>query len=163
MDQTGNISIYIDEVNMHHKIHLRDDPRIDSVIFFEESLVIAAHLKQTAQSVDHRTNGERVEAFKQVKSLDELGGNQSQFAPEELLIYRVFDRVKVRVDTTTEFPLDIKCTLLFTQEDLLEYDKLQLEQEALINKQEAVNLSSGQEGGKILPAVDEIENLDADV
>ena len=69
MDQTGNISIYIDEVNMHHKIHLRDDPRIDSVIFFEESLVIAAHLKQ-----DHRTNGDKVDAFKQVKALDELLG-----------------------------------------------------------------------------------------
>jgi exoribonuclease R len=45
LDQSGNISIYIDEVNMHHKIHLRDDSRIDSVIFFEEQLVIAAHVK----------------------------------------------------------------------------------------------------------------------
>lgn len=30
---------------MHHKIRLRDDSRIDSCIFFEEELVIAAHVK----------------------------------------------------------------------------------------------------------------------
>ena len=35
MDQ-GSISIYLDEVNMHQKLKLRDDPRIDSLIFFEE-------------------------------------------------------------------------------------------------------------------------------
>jgi hypothetical protein len=44
MDQ-GSISIYIDEVNMHQKLRLRDDPRIDSVMFFEEQLTIVAHLK----------------------------------------------------------------------------------------------------------------------
>jgi hypothetical protein len=45
MDQSGNITVYIDEVNMHHKIRLRDDPRIDSVVFFDEQLVLVAHLK----------------------------------------------------------------------------------------------------------------------
>jgi len=41
----GSISIYIDEVNMQHKLRLRDDQRIDSVLFFEEELVIVAHVK----------------------------------------------------------------------------------------------------------------------
>lgn len=45
-DQSGNISIYIDEVNMHHKIRLRDDPRILSVVFFEEQIALAAYVKQ---------------------------------------------------------------------------------------------------------------------
>lgn len=44
MDASGNISVYIDEVNLHHKIKLRDDPRIDSVIFFEEEMVMVAHI-----------------------------------------------------------------------------------------------------------------------
>lgn len=44
MDQTS-ISIYIDEINMHHKIRLRDDPRIDSVVYFEEHLAVIAHVK----------------------------------------------------------------------------------------------------------------------
>jgi len=30
---------------------------------------------------------------------------------------KIFDRVKIRVDTTTEFPLDIKATLMFSKED----------------------------------------------
>jgi len=44
MDPSGNITVYIDEVNLHHKIKLRDDPRIDSVIFFEEEMVMVAHV-----------------------------------------------------------------------------------------------------------------------
>jgi hypothetical protein len=34
------------------------------------------------------------------------------------MIFSVFDKVKVLVEATEEFPLDIKCTLLFTKEDL---------------------------------------------
>lgn len=45
MDHSGTISIYIDEVNMHHKIRIRDDSRIDSVLFFEEEFVLVAHIK----------------------------------------------------------------------------------------------------------------------
>jgi hypothetical protein len=47
-----------------------------------------------------------------------------------LLVFKIFDKVKVRVDTTTEFPLDISCTLVFGEEDLKDFDKLMLEQEA---------------------------------
>lgn len=138
MDASGNLSIYIDEVNMHHKVHLRDDPRIDSVIFFEEHMVLAAHVKQirvpakdgAKQPERQVNNGERLDAFKQVKSLQELTGKDSLFAPEELQLYRIFDKVRVRVDTTTEFPLDIKCTLLFGPEDDAYYAQLLAEQEA---------------------------------
>jgi hypothetical protein len=42
----GSISIYLDEVNMHYKLRLRDDSRIDSLVFFEEQLVMVAHIKQ---------------------------------------------------------------------------------------------------------------------
>jgi hypothetical protein len=44
--EQGSISIYIDEINMHHKIRLRDDERIDAVLFFEDQLTMVAHLKQ---------------------------------------------------------------------------------------------------------------------
>ena len=43
---SGTVSIYIDEINMHQKIRLRDDVRIDSVVFFEEQLTAVAHIKQ---------------------------------------------------------------------------------------------------------------------
>jgi len=45
IEQNGTISIYIDEINMHHKVRLRDDPRINSVIFFEEEFTLVAHIK----------------------------------------------------------------------------------------------------------------------
>jgi hypothetical protein len=139
LDAAGNMSIFIDEVNMHHKVHLRDDPHIDSVIFFEERLVLAAHVKSIKISGKEdskkdtgkkpMTNGEKLDAFRQVKSLEELAGIDSIFAPEEVRLFRIFDKVRVRVDTTTEFPLDIKCTLLFGPEEE--------EDAALLAKQEA--------------------------
>lgn len=43
---SNTISIYIDEVNMHQKIKLKDDDRIDSVLYFEESMTVIANLKQ---------------------------------------------------------------------------------------------------------------------
>jgi len=44
-----------------------------------------------------------------------------EFDSSEFLILRIFDKLKVKVDTTTEFPLDIVCTLLFTDDDHKEY------------------------------------------
>jgi hypothetical protein len=165
MDQSGNIVIYIDEVNMHHKIKLRDDPRIDSVIFFEEELVMVAHLKSDNNSAKPKVNaGERLDEFRKVTKLHELTGANSIFAPEELLIFKIFDKIKVKVDTTTEFPLDIKCTLVFGKEDLEEYARLSLEQEARFKSFGAEgNIIGGQEGEKAHGGVVEIENLDADV
>lgn len=52
-------------------------------------------------------------------------------------MFNIFDKVRVRVDTTTEFPLDIKCTLLFGPEDDALYSQLLAEQEAQ-KKQQAV-------------------------
>ena len=109
MDQSGNIVVYIDEVNLHHKIKLRDDPRIDSVIFFEEEMVMVAHVRQDiTDKVKTKLNpGERLDEFRKITKLYQFTENNSIFAQEELLIFRIFDKVKVRVDTTTDFPLDI--------------------------------------------------------
>ena len=46
------------------------------------------------------------------------------------------------VETTTEFPLDIKCTLLFTKEDFEKYEQMKEQErlriEALKNKSEKI-------------------------
>lgn len=118
MDQ-GSISIYIDEVNMHQKLRLRDDPRIDSVIFFEEHLTLVAHLKG-AKNAGKDQEAKR-DKFKKAKTIAEI---HEQFSSEEFLILRIFDKIKVKVETTTEFPLDIKCTLMFSEEDGKEYESL---------------------------------------
>ena len=104
---------------MHHKLHLRDDPRIDSVIFFEDNLVLAAHLKQfkknDAKGISE-SKSDRLEAFKKVKSLEQIIGSKSEFKADEILLFRIFDRVNVKVDTTEDFPLDITCTLVLNNE-----------------------------------------------
>ena len=46
-----------------------------------------------------------------MKSLDDV---DKMLSPNEYIKFRIYDRVKVLVETTTEFPLDIKCTILFT-------------------------------------------------
>jgi len=115
---------------MHHKIRLREDPRIDYVMFFPEEMTIAAHYKNNAANPleQEKENGKLKDRLKGVETLAEL---KSMFNVEkELLILRIFDKVKVLVETTTEFPLDIKCTLMFTKEDLEKYDKLKEEYES---------------------------------
>ena len=53
----------------------------------------------------------------QFRKMTDMKAISEEFKPEELLIFKVFDRVKVLVDTTTDFPLDLKCTVLFTYSD----------------------------------------------
>lgn len=36
----------------------------------------------------------------------------------------MFDRIKIKVEATKEFPLDIKCSLLVTKEDIEEYEQI---------------------------------------
>ena len=68
MDQ-GSISIYLDEVNMHLKFRLRDDHRLNSLLFFEEQLLIVAHIKHKGSHSDAKRD-----AFKKLRSLSEIQG-----------------------------------------------------------------------------------------
>ena len=43
------------------------------------------------------------------------------------ICFKVYDRVKIKVGTTTDFPLDLKCTLMITQADGLEYERMKQE------------------------------------
>lgn len=111
MDQ-GSISIYIDEINMHHKLRLREDYRVDSCIFFEEQLTVVSFLRNKKK---YAKNPEVIdEKRKMFKSFTKLEDIQNNFEPDEYLVLKIFDKVKVKVETTTEFPLDIVCTLMFT-------------------------------------------------
>ena len=65
---------------------LKDDPRISSVTFSEET-----------------------------NSVSILMVNKDQKT------LKVYDRTRIKVETTTEFPLDLKITLVLTEEDELEY------------------------------------------
>lgn len=64
------------------------------------------------------------------------------------MIFKIFDKIKVKVDTTTEFPLDIKCSLVIDKDDHEEFNKLAMEQEAAIIMAEGAK--RGQEAPRIL-------------
>ena len=40
---------------------------------------------------------------------------------ENFVIIGVFDMVKIKVEANNKFPIDLKCTLLVTDDDLEEY------------------------------------------
>ena len=126
----GTISIYLDEINLHHKIKIRDDSRVESVIFFEEHMTLIALLK--GKKNESSNPEEKRDKFKKIKSLEQI---HLDFQPHEYLALSIFDKVKVKVETTTEFPLDIQCTLLFTKEDQEEYDKIKRQAEEKAQKQ----------------------------
>jgi FtsZ-binding cell division protein ZapB len=43
------------------------------------------------------------------------------------LSLKIFDKLKIKIDTTTEYPLDLVCTLIFTEDDLKEYERMKNE------------------------------------
>ena len=43
--------------------------------------------------------------------------------------FGVYDYVRVKVEPTAEFPLDIKTTLMVTEDDMIEYREIQREME----------------------------------
>ena len=48
-------------------------------------------------------------------------GSLEHFDLNGNLVFSVFDTVAVRVETTVEFPLDLKCSLMFSKDDMAEF------------------------------------------
>ena len=44
--EQSQITVYIDEINIHQKIRLHDDERVDTVLYFQESMTVIALLKK---------------------------------------------------------------------------------------------------------------------
>lgn len=122
----GTISVFIDEVNMYHKIRLRDDPRIDEIIFFEDDMTLVAHVKGKKPE-DTKDDLFKDRKKKKQPTINDISDFKKQFNDGDFVVLKIFDKVKVLVETTTEFPLDIKCTLLFSEEDLKRFDTMKNE------------------------------------
>ena len=130
---------------MHHKLRLRDDERIDSTVFFEEEVKLAATLRniprkesevggETASGAQEENKDEGKVKVAADGSTGLRGGNSSSAGSAPVdekgnLVFKVFDVVKVKVETTEEFPLDIKCSLMFSKEDLKEFEQRFKQQE----------------------------------
>lgn len=128
------IHIFIEKFNLTHKIRLIDDARFDSVSFDSSELKTTAMLTG-AQPLSKRqlkkqawlAKSEYIQSQKEKEEAEEENKHEEASPAMTELVFCVFDSVKVKVETTTEFPLDIKCTLLFTKEDLEMYERVKHE------------------------------------
>jgi hypothetical protein len=106
--------MFIEELNLPIKIRLADDPRIDKVEFDSEALEITASLCLISNKQKKKEKWLAGIKHKKTDLEEESEPEPTEPVPLKL---NVFDRVKIRVDTTEEFPLDIKATLMFSKED----------------------------------------------
>jgi len=76
----GTIHIYIDEVNMHYQLKLKDDPRIEQVVFFHDDLTVVAHLTPKSYSSDdhHSDEGQEKSSKKGVMDRKEKAGGRKE-------------------------------------------------------------------------------------
>lgn len=100
------ISVYIEEINIHHLIKLKEDPRIDRTDFnsLDDELKVKCSLKKQIEV-------NSLEDSESTKMVNEIS-------------FKVLDKVKIKVETTTEFPLDLKCTVMISKDDMEEYSEI---------------------------------------
>ena len=76
-----SISVYIDQINIHYVLKLKDDSRIESTMLFDDELKIACTLKRPLMLADGLlTYNERKLIEK--ASVEEQKGNKAEDAPE---------------------------------------------------------------------------------
>jgi len=83
-------------------------------MFFEEELKLSLIFQEEQELA------EGVLSYRQRKTKIEVKSNEKQ----NNVCLAVFDRVKIKVEATKEFPLDIKCSLLVTKKDIQEFEKI---------------------------------------
>ena len=111
-----SISVYIQEINIHYNLKLKDDDRVESTLPFEEELKVACIFKKPVEL----KNGLLTYAQRKKPSdqrTDETNLTDLEDGKAKNCCFAVYDKVKLRVEATTEFPLDIKCTLMLSEED----------------------------------------------
>ena len=105
------------------KLNLKEDPRVKQTLFDEDSLTMTLTMR-TKQEIEEY---ELIKNDKENKkgTLDHnIEINEADKIRPPNIVLQPLSRIKVKVETTEIFPLDLKCTLLFTEEDLKFYDKM---------------------------------------
>ena len=112
LDPLGQAHILIEELNIAHRVKLKDDPSVTQVIHFHQELTTLLQLKDKKRKPSSHHSEEEEE--KEEEELPTPVKNYEEMAKIIKNSYKlkVHDKVKVLVDTTTEFPLDVKLKLL---------------------------------------------------
>jgi len=84
---------------------LKEDPRVESTTYYEtdDTLRVACSFRKDLELAP----GSK-------KYQDRVSKELSAGVNPNNICFEVYDKVKIMVETTTEFPLDLKCTLLIT-------------------------------------------------
>ena len=114
---SNSISVYIHEINIHSVIRLRDDSRFKETVHFNQGDEFSVVCKLAKPTRCHSGLFSYIDRKKKLKA--KASGNLLTD-----ICFQVYDRVKVEVHITAEFPLDLKCTLILTDEDLERYNQL---------------------------------------
>lgn len=117
-----SVSVYIPEINLHYILKLKDDPRIERTELFdsETEFVVAGSLTKGVPSgpgVRNYTQRRQKEEAKEGTTIDNV-------------CFGIFDKVMLKVDTTEEFPLDLKCSLMISADDFQQAAALQEQEQA---------------------------------
>ena len=112
-----SISIYIEEINVHQTLKVKDDPRIDRTEFFgeENELMMACMFREPISCSPDLMN---------YVSRKKGGNPPDEKEPLSNICFKVYDRLKLKVEATTDFPLDFKFTLLISDEDMIDYKEI---------------------------------------
>lgn len=118
-----SISVYIEEINIHQTMKLKDDPRVESTEFFGEGedLMVACMFKKPLACAPGLSN------YMTRKKRDNAKEDK---APLSNVCFKVYDRIQLKVGTTTDFPLDLKLSLLLTEKDVTEAEEIQSQRQA---------------------------------
>jgi len=122
-------------------LKLKDDPRVASTEFFGEGkeLMVACLFKKPLACADGLMN---------YLTRKKGGVPPQKKEPLSNLCFKVHDRIKLKAETTTDFPLELKCSLLISEADMVEAN--QLEQRARVGNQ-----AQRESGNREMQVVDE--------
>jgi len=136
---------YIEELNMSQFMKPKSDSRVKNVELHAEELKVEVsfkppyikkeEIKEEAKEGNKEEGKEEKKAVdagdKDVKIADGTEKTVTDGPPETAaapilpnMFFKVFDRVKLKMDVTNDHPMDVRWKLMVTEEDLREYDKI---------------------------------------
>jgi exoribonuclease R len=147
--ESSYLNVYVEELNLNLSVKLREDDRIDQTTFFEEELKVActfkspqllvqgispyegdAELKKSKQQKKKEEEIKRMEQDQedQQRRLNKTEPKQFKLKEENQhssnCIFSVFDRVKIKIEATDTFPMEISSSLLITIDDMATYEEI---------------------------------------
>lgn len=144
----NTMTVYIEELNLHLMIRLRDDRRIDQTTFFEDELKLACTFIEPLNLADHTSimpGDQKEHLLNKSKGLRKIEEEAKRMTEDRIdqrirlnqqpqhddlrqlgatnIVFSIFDKVRVKLEATDTYPMELLPTLLITRDDLIEYKR----------------------------------------